>query len=86
MPKSMSLGFLVSSGVCRVSLRGVSKSHKFKGLVKVGASKGVIRVDLKKIMVGGGGFPGNQKTPLDTPLVRATQSAQTLVDIVFNHC
>ena len=25
--------------------RGVSKSHKYKGLVKVGASKGVIRVD-----------------------------------------
>ena len=24
---------------------GVSKGHKFKGLVKVGASKGVIRVD-----------------------------------------
>ena len=47
---------------------GVSKSHKFKGLVNVGASKGVIRVDLKKIMAGGGGFPGNQKTPLDTPL------------------
>ena len=24
---------------------GVAKSHKFKGLLKVGASKGVIRVD-----------------------------------------
>ena len=48
--------------------RGVSKSHKFKWLVKVGASKGVIRVDLKKIMAGGGGFPGHQKKPLDTPL------------------
>ena len=47
--------------------RGVSKSHKFKWLVKVGASKGVIRVDLKKIMAGGG-FPGNKKKPLDTPL------------------
>ena len=44
----------------------VSKSRKFKGLVKVGASKGVIRVDLKKIMAGG--IPGNQKIPLDTPL------------------
>ena len=33
--------------------------------MKVGASKGFIRVDLKKIMAGGG-FPGNQKTPLDT--------------------
>ena len=47
--------------------------------MKVGASKGFIRVDLKKIMAGGGfratrkppwirmageGFPGNQKTPL----------------------
>ena len=50
---------------------GVSKSHKFKGLVKVSASKGVIRVDLKKIMTGG--FPGNQKTPLDTPLVFLTE-------------
>ena len=35
----------VCSGVSRVGFRGVSKSHKFKGLVKVGASKGVIRVD-----------------------------------------
>ena len=33
------------SGVSRVGLRGVSKSHTFEGLVKVGASKGVIRVD-----------------------------------------
>ena len=35
------------SGVSRVGIRGggFSKSHKFKGLVKVGASKGVIRVD-----------------------------------------
>ena len=47
---------------------GVSKSHKFNGLVKVGAGKGVIRVDLKKKHGGGGGFLGNQKTPLDTPL------------------
>ena len=40
--------------------RGVSKSHKFKGLVKVGASKGVIRVDLKKIMARGvSGQPEN---------------------------
>ena len=45
---------------------GVSKRHKFNGLVKVGASKGVIRVDFNKNMAGG--FPGNQKTPLDTPL------------------
>ena len=49
---------------------GVSKSHTFKGLVKVGASKGVIRVDLTNIMARGwgGGFPGNQKKNLDTPL------------------
>ena len=33
--------------------RGVSKSHTFEGLVKVGASKGVIRVDLKKSWPGG---------------------------------
>ena len=40
---------------------GVSKSHTFKGLVKVGASKGVIRVDLKKTWSGGGvsGQPEN---------------------------
>ena len=38
------------SGVSRVGLRGGggSKSHKFKWLVKVGASKGVIVLDLKK--------------------------------------
>ena len=41
---------------------GVSKSHKFKGLVKVGASKGVIRVDLKTI-VAGGGFRATRKPP-----------------------
>ena len=44
-------------------------SHKFKWLAKVGASKCVIRVDLKKKSWPGGGFPGNQKTPLDTPLL-----------------
>ena len=59
-----------SSGVSRVGLRFFfSKSHKFKGLVKVGASKGVIRVDLKKIMVEGGGFRAT-RNPLDTPLTR----------------
>ena len=42
--------------------RGVSKSHTFKWLVKVGASKGVIRVDLKKIMAGGG-VSGQPKKP-----------------------
>ena len=40
--------------------RGVSKSRKFKWLVKVGACK---PSNLNKIMAGGGGFPGNQKTP-----------------------
>ena len=35
------------SGVSKVGLRGFSESHKYKGMVKVGASKGVIRVDLK---------------------------------------
>ena len=60
--------YCTSSGVSTVGLRGVSKSHKCKGLVKVGASKGVMRVDLNKIMAGGGGVPGNHKTPLDTPL------------------
>ena len=35
----------VMSSVSRVGLSGVSNSLKFKGLVKVGASKGVIRVD-----------------------------------------
>ena len=56
-----------------VSGGGGFPSHKFKWLVKVGANKGVIRVDLKKIMAGGG-FPGNQKTPLDTPLKKIVQA------------
>ena len=48
------------SGVSRVGLRGVSKSHKCNRLVKVGASKGVIRVDLKNTWPGGGsGQPEN---------------------------
>ena len=43
---------------------GVSKSHTFKGLVKVGASKGVIRVDLTNIMARGGGVSGQpEKKP-----------------------
>ena len=46
--------------------RGVSKSRKFKWLVKVGACKDVNPVIKKKSWPGG--FPGNQKTPLDTPL------------------
>ena len=40
---------------------GVSKSHKFKGLVKVGASKGFMRVDLKKNHGRGGS--GQPETP-----------------------
>ena len=47
--------------------RGVSKSHKSNWLVKVGAGKAVTPW-YKTIMAGGGGFPGNQKTHLDTPL------------------
>ena len=57
--------------MCRVGIGGggggggaVSKSHKFKGLVmKVGASKGVTRVDLTKRMTGGGGFQATRKPP-----------------------
>ena len=63
-----------NSGVSRVGLTGGFQSHKFKGLVKVGASnfrKGVIRVDYKKNH-GRGGVPGNQKTPLDTQLTNAS--------------
>ena len=48
--------------------RGVSKSRKFKWLVKVGACKDVNPL-IKKKSWPGGGFLGNQKTPLDTPLV-----------------
>ena len=58
----------INSGVSRVGLRGVSKSHTFKGLVKVGVSKGVIRVYLKKIMAGVG-VSGQPENPLDTPLI-----------------
>ena len=47
--------------------RGVSKSRKFQWLVKVGACKDV-NLLIKKNHGRGGGFPGNQKTPLDTPL------------------
>ena len=46
--------------------RGVSKSRKFKWLVKVGACKDVNPLIKKKSWPGG--FPGNQKAPLDTPL------------------
>ena len=47
--------------------RGVSERRKCRWLVRVGASNGVTP-DLKKNHGRGGGFPGNQKTPLDTPL------------------
>ena len=46
---------------------GVSKSHKFRGLVKIGACKGVIKVDLNKSCRGG--VPGQPEKPLDTPLL-----------------
>ena len=48
--------------VYRVGLRGGSKSYKFKGLVKVGAGKNVIRVDLNKNH-GRGGFRATRKPP-----------------------
>ena len=51
--------------------RGVSKSRKFKWLVKVGACKDVNPLIKKNHGRGGGGFPGYQKTPLDTPLAFA---------------
>ena len=49
------------SGVCRVGLKGVSKSRICKWLMKVGASNGV--TPLIKKNHGRGGFPGNQKPP-----------------------
>ena len=49
-----------TSGVSRVCLRGVSKSCKFKWLLKVGASKGVTAW-LKKSWPGGGGFRATKK-------------------------
>ena len=61
---------------------GVPKSHKFKWLVKVGASKGVIRVDLKK-KSWPRGFPDNQKTLLDMPLYYNTGFSYVTNDV---HC
>ena len=54
-----------NSGVSRVGLRGGGgfQSHKFKWLVKVGANKGVIRVDLKKNHGRGVGFRATRKPP-----------------------
>ena len=57
---------LVSVAYPDLVLRGgCFQSHTFKWLVKVGASKGVIRVDLKKSWPGG--FRATKKN-LDTPL------------------
>ena len=54
---------------------GVSKCHKCKWLVKFGDSK-CLTPWFKKIRAGGG-FPGNQKTPLDTPLALTAVSPDT---------
>ena len=58
------------SGVSRVGLKGVSKSRKCrpKWPVKVGSSNGVTPLNKTNLGRRGGGVPGNQKTPLDTPL------------------
>ena len=63
----MSIWMLLSAELLPVALprirswsQGRFPSHKFKGLVKVGAGKGVTRVDLKKNMAGGvSGQPEN---------------------------
>ena len=47
--------------------RGVSKTRKCKWQVKVGASNGVTPL-IKQNHGRRGGFPGNQKKNLDTPL------------------
>ena len=70
-------------------LRGVSKSRKFKWLVKVGACKDVNPLIKKKSWPGGGGFPGNQKTPLDTPLgvcILMTQYSAIMFNVVLSYC
>ena len=51
---------LVSVAYPELVLRGVSTSHTFEWVVKVGASKGVIRVDFKKKWPRG--FRATQKT------------------------
>ena len=57
-----------SSGVSRVGIRGFPKLANLSGW---SMSVPVLyqNPDLKKILAGGGGFPGNKKT-LDTPLGR----------------
>ena len=50
-------------------LRGVSERRKCKWPVRVGASNGVTPLIKTNHGRGGGGFPGNQKTTLDTPLI-----------------
>ena len=64
--------------------KGGYKSRKCKWLVKVGVSNGVTPHDQKKIMAGG--VPGNQKTPLDTPLDSrlCTMGCETQESIMFN--
>ena len=50
-------------------LRRVSERRKCKWLVMVGVSINVVKPLINKIMARGGGFPGNQKKNLDTPLI-----------------
>ena len=52
----------MNSGVYRVGLKGVSKSRKLKWLVKVGVSKGVTHLIIKKSWPGGG-VPGQPENP-----------------------
>ena len=59
---------ILPSGVSRVGLKGVSERRKCKWPVIVGASNGVTPL-IKTNHGRGGGVPGNQKTPLDTPLL-----------------
>ena len=40
--------------------------------------------DLKKYGRRGGGFPGNQKTPLDTPLIMYATNSITLFATAYN--
>ena len=54
-----------ASGVSRVGLEGGFRTSQ---MMRVGASNGVTPLIKKQHGRGGGRFPGNQKTPLDTPL------------------
>ena len=68
--------------------RGVSERRKCKWLVRVGGALGSVPVTVTPTMIlknhgrGGGGFPGNQKTPLDTPLRTEQESGGKLKEIV----